>query len=65
MDSEAEMLKKVMQGDRFRELRDLVFALSHSLGITQIRCKGRGIGFHLSAGPNPQLPVDVHYSRAF
>ena len=36
MDSEAEILKKVMQGDRFRELRDLVFALSHSLGITPL-----------------------------
>jgi hypothetical protein len=35
-DSEAEILKKVMQGDRFRELRDLVFALSHSLGITPL-----------------------------
>ena len=33
-------------------------------GITQIRFLGRGIGFHLSAGPNPQLPVCVHYSRA-
>ena len=33
-------------------------------GITQIRFLGRGIGFHLSAGPNPQLPVCVPYSRA-
>ena len=36
MDSKAVILKKVMQGDRFRELRDLVFALSHSLGITPL-----------------------------
>ena len=25
--------------------------------ITQIRFEGREIGFHLSAGPNPQLPM--------
>ena len=38
--------------------------LSWVFCITQIRLEGRGIGFHLSAGPNPQLPVCVHYSRA-
>ena len=32
--------------------------------ITQIRFLGRMIGSFLSAGPNPQLPVCVHYSRA-
>ena len=38
--------------------------LSRVFCITQIRFLGRMIGFHLSAGPNSQLPVSGHYSRA-
>ena len=36
VDSEAEIPKKVMQGDRLREFRHPVFVLSFSLGITPL-----------------------------